>query len=41
MATANIRTKNFSTIDKLNSIYADDLKILDCEIVGNNAGTFN
>jgi hypothetical protein len=41
LAHVKFRTKSFSTVDKLNHMYEDDLKILDCEIVGPNAGTVN
>jgi hypothetical protein len=41
LAHSKFRLKSFSTIDRLNSLYEDDTKILDVETVGINAGTFN
>lgn len=41
LAHSKFRLKSFSTIDRLNSMYEDDLKILDVETIGVNAGTFN
>lgn len=41
LAHSKFRTKSFSTVDRLNHMYEDDLKILDCEVVGPNAGTIN
>ena len=41
LAHSKFRLKNFSTIDRLNSLYENDNKILDVETLGVNAGTFN
>ena len=41
LAHSKFRLKSFSTVDRLNSMYEDDLKILDVEMLGVNAGTFN
>lgn len=41
LAHSGFRLKNFSTVDRLNSLYEDDNKILDVETLGANAGTFN
>ena len=41
LAHSKFRTKSFSTVDRLNHMYEDDLKILDCEVVGPNVGTIN
>jgi hypothetical protein len=41
LAHGTFRTKSFSTVDKLNHMYENDLKILDCEVLGPNAGTIN
>ena len=29
---SNFRMKSFSTVDRMNSLYTDDLKLLDCEV---------
>lgn len=41
LAHSKFRLKSFSTVDRLNTMYEDDLKILDVEMLGVNAGTFN